>query len=479
MSNENKPSSLCDKFQSLGIWFLPESNGKQLSGILEYDQNDISLTIIGSFDDNDTDFFSQINAAEKGPKDIPIILGLTIDGHKITLVDCSQSRLNASLNGISTRKFRVMSMFIGKHFVTLEEIKFTSVSVMWSNLHMWAAQLPFKTDHSEFDKIKVEYHTPSSIKAKLDEEFELKISHSVSTSSSIYSEEKKITQTTFLMIKSQTPHDLKEFWDIQTCFRHFLMLAMMKNVHPVGIQAATADKESTNVSIFPSIHLYDYVPEKSMPHDMLFHYPLISQNFESFVQAWRKFWVSCRDLLMIYFSTLLDTGLITLEIKFQRIAQVLEAYHRRKFPNDKKMSDEDYENMIKDMKSKLAGDKNQVDFVGQFKNQGNGPSLGERLQKLMSMCPDAFHDVEKEKHEFSTKVNKTRNYHAHGFPKSEGVVTDAIQLIYLTHQMMALAEACFLSELPFSAENLKEFIIKTKKIRNYARDHNTGKTSNV
>jgi hypothetical protein len=450
-----------------------------LPGIIEYDENDISLTTIGSFDVYDTDMFSQIKAANERPKDMPIILGLTTDNHVVTLIDCTQSGLDISSNGLSKRKFGVMSMFIGKHFTTLEEIKFTSVSAIWSNLYVWTTQSPFKTDYFKSDKIKVEYQIPPSINARIDEEFELKIGHGVSTGSSIYSEEKKITQTTSMIIKSQTPHNLKEFWDIQTCFRHFLMLAMMKNVHPISIEAITSDKEKTAVSVFPSIHLYDYIPEKTIPRNVLFHYPLISQNFELFIQTWRKFWISCRDLIMDYFSTLLDIGSITLEIKFQRLAQVLEAYHRRKFPNDKKMSNEDYEGMIKDMKSKLTGNENQIDYVKQFKNQGNWPSLEKRLQKLVSMYPDAFHDAEKERNDFATKVSKTRNYHAHRLPKSEDVVTDTVQLIYLTHQMMTLVEACFLSELPFPAEDLKKFIIQTRQIRNYARDHDTARTSKV
>lgn len=479
---DNQSSSLYNKFQSVGIWFLPELKERQIPGTIEYDKNIISLTTIGSFDVSEgTDFFSRIKAYEKEPKDIPIILGLTGDGRTITLVDCSQSGLNSESNGIITYKFRVMSMFIGKHFDNLEEIKFKSISVAWSNLHMWVAQASFKTDHSELPKgkIKLEYQTPPAIKAKIDDEFELEIGHGVSSGSSIYSEEEKITQTTSLIIKSQTPHILKEFWDFQTCFRHFLMLSIMKSIHPIDINGILADQDNTRVIIFPSYHLYDYLPGRSLPNDMLFHYPLISQNFESFVQAWRKFWVSCRELLMVYFATLLDSGSITLEIKFQRIAQVLEAYHRRKFLDDKKMSDEEYENMIKNMKLKMDGNKNQIDFIDQFKNMGNYPNLAGRLQKLVDMCPDTFNDVEKEKHDFTTKVSRTRNYEAHGLPKSDGVVTDATQLVYLTNQMMALTEVCFLSELPFNVENLKEFIIKTRRVRNYARDHDTARTSRI
>lgn len=481
MNRKNQALSLYDKFQSVGIWFLPGSKERQLPGTIECDKNNISLTIIGSFDATDVGIFSGIDKFEKGPKDVPIILGLTADGDSITLVDCAQTGFYTKSNGIITCKFRIMSMFVGKHFDTLEEIKFKSVSVAWSNLHMWVAQSSFKTDHSESanKKIKLEYQQPPSIKANIDEEFELEIVYDVSTGSSIYEEERKITQTTYLMIKSQTPHNLKDFWDIQTCFRHFLMLSMMNDIHPISMQAKTTDPDNINVSIFPNIHLNNFIPERSLPNDMLFHYPLLSQNFESFVKTWRKFWVSCSDLLMDYFTTLLDTGSITLEIKFQRISQVLEAYHRRKFPNDMKMSSEDYEKMITDMKSKLAGNEKQINYIKQFKSMGNWPNLAERLQKLVDMCPDAFNDVTIEKHDFTLNVSRTRNYHAHGLEQSDGVVTDALQLIYLTHQMMALAEACFLSELPFSSDNLKDFVVKIRRVRNFARDHDAARTSSI
>ncbi|MGB6785142.1 MAG: HEPN domain-containing protein [Nitrosotalea sp.] len=481
MTEENQSLSLYDKFQSVGIWFLPESKERKLSGTMEYDNNGISLTTIGSFAATDADVFSIIKKFEEGPEEKPIILGLTTDDRIITLVDCAQTGLHTASNGIVTCKFRAMSMFVGKHFDTLEEIEFKSVSVDWSNLHLWVAQSSFKTDRSESidKKIKLEYQQPPSIKAKIDEEFELEIVHGASTGFSIYSEERKITQTTSLMIKSQTPHKLKDFWDIQTCFRHFLMLSMMKNVYPISIRAKTADQDNTSVSVFPSIRLHDYVPERSLSRDMLFHYPLLSQNFQSYVQTWRKFWIVCRDLLIDYFTTLLDEGSITLEIKFQRVVQVLEAYHRKKFPSDKKMSDEDYEKMIQNMKSKCVGAQNQINYIKQFKSMGNWPNLAERLQKLVDMCPDAFNDAAKEKHDFTVNVSKTRHYNAHGLEFSDGVITDTQQLVYLTHQMMALAEACFLSELPFSSDNLKEFIIKIRHVRNFARDHDTARTSSI
>ena len=61
----------------------------------------------------------------------------------------------------------------------------------------------------------------------------------------------------------------------------------------------------------------------------------------------------------------------------------------------------------------------------------------------------------------------------------QSISEEPLQLIYLTHQMIALADACFLSELPLSSDNLKEFTVKVRHMRNFARDHDTARASSI
>lgn len=465
------PFTLYDNFEYTGAWFLPSSKEKQVVGTMKYQKGRFELETIGSITSGDVDFGSALQQLGEPTQSVGIILGFSTNGTKITMTRCHKTGARPAMGGLTTYRYSGHDLYVGYNFDKEEDIQFDTVKTLYSNLNAWYPKTGISFDISEImnGKLKVEHVGIEPIEVKIDDNFKLGIEILSEINNNIVNKEFEIKESTLLTIKSKTAKHHKEFQETSNCYRYFLMLSMANTVHPIVI---TAWASNDIVNIFPGTRLYENIPSIDFQRDMLFSYSDIANDFETFIQSWKKLWDTYKEIMDVYFSTLLNSGLATIEIQFLRIAQALEAYQRRKFPEERILSDEEYEMMIADMQSKLSDNKHALKFISRFKKDAKWPSFEQRLHKLVDMCPDVFNDPVSEKSKFALKVSKTRNYHTHISEEiDEYVVTDPHNMIYLTHEMMALMEGCLLTELPFQRDKLREIIIKNRNIKNYAREH--------
>lgn len=465
----NLPYTLYDSFEYTGIWFLPNSKQKQVTGTLKYSKNRFELETIGTITSGDTDFLSDLVRGFEQPKEIAIILGISTNGTKITLTRCHQTGSNASMNGLSTHRYTGHDLYLGWNFDREEDILFDTMNISYSNFNEWYPQSGISIDISDIQnqRIKLSSTAIKAIEVKINSDFKLGLHVLPHFSRDLPNKEFKINEDTFLTIKSTIPKHHKEFLKMSRCYSYFLMLAMANKVHPITITGSTNDY---TVSVFPTMKLHEDI-RKVPSHHMLFLYHEISDNFEDLIQSWKKLWNTYEEVMTTYFSTLFDAGFSTIEIQFLRIAFVLEAYHRRKFPDERVPYDEAYEKLITDMKTRLSDNPQALEFIEKNRKKMS-MTFKQRLEKLIDVCPNVFKDPISEKPQFAKSVSKTRNYFAHISEDSdEDVVTDPHKLIYLTHEMMALFEGCLLRELPFLTDKLNELIIKNRNFKNYAKEH--------
>ena len=314
----------------------------------------------------------------------------------------------------------------------------------------------------------MEYYPVESTVVNIDDSNSLKIQVFESMSASFFKRSFSVNERVLLSIKNIEHRPYRDFADMNLCYRYFLMLAMMNTVHPVRI---TGSRNGQSVEIYPGIKLYEKIPANIFPDKMLFTFHDIEENFGDIIQAWRKLWKNYKDPINKYFLTLLDHELARLEIQFQSIVFVLESFHRLKFP-DNKMPEEQYDDMIENMKEKLNGNQQQIKFVEKFANMGNGFSLPERLRLLIEMAPETFTDAQKEKTDFVNKVTNTRNYYAHGSKELKDKASlEFKKLFNLVQEIKLLFECCLLKELSFSQEQINKMMAHNKEIKNYARDN--------
>jgi len=473
ISNMEKPNyGLLDSFELKGKWFLPTSKDTTVNGVLRYFKGKIILETMGSIKDGSTDMISAIKQGNDSSDVIESILGFSTSGELVTLTNCYVSNISSG-TGLSVYHYGGSQLYIGEHYETKDKIKFNHIELEYSNLNLWYPPTGIKVNVDELitkNTVKVEHKTLETVSIDFDENFKIELQKKPSFNKDHNHDKFTIEETTTLTISNSELSTFSAFSNVHLCCKHFLMLGMLNSVHPLKVIGWTGTGGKT-VNIFPSWRLYEKTP-KIEPHKMLFLFSDIKDDFAVIFQRWVKFWLEFRDIITIYYSTVLDQSFTTTEIQFQRIVQVLEGYHRQKYPSDMKMAEEEYEKMIEDMKSKLKDNKKEIEFVETLKIMGNSPNLEHRLSELVKKCPLVFVDVKTEKPIFTQKIVKTRNYFAHSIEELKvKAVTDARELFYLKNEMMILVESLFISELALSESISNRLIEKTREIRNYAKNH--------
>ena len=473
ISDVEQPNyGLLDSFELKGYWFLPTSKNIKVNGILRYSKGEISLETMGSIKDGSTDMFSVFRDVNDSSGLIESILGFTTSGELITLTNCYVSNISSG-TGLSVYHYGGSQLYIGEHYETKDKIKFNHVQLEYSNLHLWYPFTGIKVNMDELitkNTIKVEHKTIETVSFDFDENFKIELQKKPSYDKDHDLDKFTIKETTMLTISNSELNTFSAFSNVHLCCKHFLMLGMLNTVHPLKVTGWVGNGSKT-VHIFPNWRLYEKIP-KIEPHKMLFLFSDIKDDFTAIFQRWVKFWLEFKDIITVYYSTVLDQSFTTTEIQFQRIVQVLEGYHRQKYPSDTKMADEEYDKMIEDMKSKLKDNKKEIEFIDTLKVMGNSPNLEHRLSELVKKCPLVFVDVKTEKPIFTQKIVKTRNYFAHSIESlKEKAVTDARELFYLKNEMMILTESLFISELILSESKSNQLIEKIRETRNYAKNH--------
>ncbi|MGH3025037.1 MAG: hypothetical protein ACRDLR_01135 [Gaiellaceae bacterium] len=115
----------------LGEWWLPKDEDHRATGRLIFDPDPAEgLTL---------DVVSAMPLFRRG-SEIPIVLGLTVDGHKVTLRDVFQRHSRWHSAGGTHTVASPSAAFVGIHIPTVEELRFDSIEARLSNLTEWAHQ---------------------------------------------------------------------------------------------------------------------------------------------------------------------------------------------------------------------------------------------------------------------------------------------------------------------------------------------------
>src|SRR2546422_835131 len=137
--------SLLDKFEFKGSWRVPEHPNEEVPGTLYYNAGeDIRLELMGSFGK----FFKADGDVERlalGPRQIRIVLGVSQEGRHCTLLDVYEvPRLTGHLDDLRVLSVaRAQHLFVGSHFSSEEDLRFSVVSVRFSYLEEWVGRDPF------------------------------------------------------------------------------------------------------------------------------------------------------------------------------------------------------------------------------------------------------------------------------------------------------------------------------------------------
>lgn len=146
MKCKSTPYQGMDKrFAYLGEWWLPDQPRKKFRGILTYEPGqNVSLKLSGTGEELALSF--------EGYWKQETLLGVSSSGEEITVRECYRRQSSISRSSKGTKSCVVLEpawVFIGRHFVSDEEIGFDSVEIQYPYLTYWLKSPPRNPDSGD------------------------------------------------------------------------------------------------------------------------------------------------------------------------------------------------------------------------------------------------------------------------------------------------------------------------------------------
>jgi hypothetical protein len=149
-----------------------------------------------------------------------------------------------------------------------------------------------------------------------------------------------------------------------------------------------------------------------------------------------------------------------LRARFLTLVQAIEAYHRVSMPG-KYMDEETYDTDLRKLLWQAIPATIHPDFRKALKNKLrylHEFSLRKRIETLTHKYTAITGDLLGSATDFASTVSELRNRLTHPEPSNAGAKLDYRVLWYLSEKIALLLEICFLDELGFTEDRIKEMV---------------------
>lgn len=459
-----------------GYWWLPETPNEQISGVLSFSPGEpILLKLMGTLSEKDgltttrRDFINPL-----------IIYGMSLRGELVTLEGCTQIEGTAGLIGISTTSFTGRFVYIGVHFTSEKLGKFKGVSIRFQDLDEWFCKSAFKTQNLSAESVTVTYNQPAPIKT-IVEGYHIDFVVVGPNSSEDYFTHVNLSQKACINIWSETEKDISEFMPLIRHIQNFLTLAMSSPTYVTEIIGSTESAKEEDPALYYPIKIYYLATSWKLNHskkhyfEMMFTLPTVEEQIEKILAKWLSNAEIIKPVYDLYFSTLYNSSIYQ-EFQFLSLAQAVETYHRQVYGGKYQSNDVFLNGLYKVLVAAIPGDVND-DFRSSLKGgklrYANEYSLRKRLLELGKHI--AANDLElnflyDEEHRglFAENVTNTRNYFTHYPDELKGIAAKGgDDLRDLIRKLRLIIQICFLEQLGFPFDKIKDIFKKKPEYRGY------------
>jgi hypothetical protein len=211
-----------DSVEYSGLWWLPKNPENKIHGKLSYNPREGTILSLDG----------ALNAKPRNGEDFyEIVLGVMSDGKRITLKNCFQTEkhirhLAKRKEQYMTSEFAVSVFYVGYHFAKKEDIKFTRLSVEYSQLEEWLDERPFHFEESKSEEGLSEHilkFTMPNVKEIILDKFKISIGYGFSTGTDWRAPEFEAHAGIWVDVSDEMHID--EFFPIVYHIRNFLSLA--------------------------------------------------------------------------------------------------------------------------------------------------------------------------------------------------------------------------------------------------------------
>jgi ApeA N-terminal domain 1 len=383
-----------------GEWWFPNEPNKIFYGEYSFDEHiGAQLEIL------DIPFFNRRD-------DCDIILGVLEDKRKVTLAKCSLRISYPLANNFQICRFAAVFALLGKHFNNINEIKFESIIVKYSNIDA------FISDYAlTYDPIKKNDDYKPFRKVKLPKLCELAISP----------ESGKFKSPLVFRIRAYKDRSIEHYIELKSIFLDFLNFVTSSEVFIeymhgiINVQGSG----STVVILYRSTRPKPFYPDQKVMFkpsvtSLLFHYSKVSKRFTAILSKWFDISKRLKHVYDLYFGVIYSIDQYDI-YRFLMLATATEVYH--------------------------------VVTTGRKK-----PKFVEKIKEVYRMYPSHVTTLlySKDIDKSAEDIEETRHYYTHYDPNREPNAAKEAKLFWLTKDLQVVLQLCFLRELGFGNERLKK-----------------------
>jgi hypothetical protein len=414
-----------------GIWWLPETPEKQLSGTLEIsDTGKSTLRLVGTLAPIET--MAEVHR-------YPVLLGFSDTGRLITLVEAATGGFTIHAPGIPTQAIVPVLAIVGAHFASPEEVVATTTYADFTFLTEWIGPGAI-TESRGIDGIQFRYTKPVFPSVAVgDQTITISPGYKV-TGDGIRARALRASYS--LRIEGASPLE----WIIRERVRPFQNLLTL-GVHEPNVvtrvafksDRGTRHRDDAAISAIFEIAEPPTPNRKPTTHNMLFAYHHIEPDFAQLVSGWYQVHSELEDVCNLFFTTLEKGG--PLEVQFLNLVRAVEVYDRLRAGNHV-LPRADHRRRLRAIYEGVP--KDSLGWVKEKLAYSNEPTLRVRLARLLGQVREVMEPIVGDLDAFAKLVGDTRNYYTHYDPASEARAASGITLYRTCQRLQVLIGALLL-----------------------------------
>jgi len=359
---------LFEPIEAPGFFWLPEDPNIKLPGVLRISQEgevEIHLTCLLDSQNyliEGSNFGPKI-FSDDGNKVHKRILGIIKtekSSQYVTLENCFYKHWSTPLfDGIATSIIHAKFAFVGVHYDTKEEIKFSEIRFCVEGLDEWIGETSTNVDTSygeinDLTDVRIEFSPPKKKSYSTSwNGMEVGFNFSYTIPSGFDVVETKITQKANVSLKSPNLSPFEEYRILLSRLQNLLCFAIDHTVSLTSVTGLsseiTQELDDGKKLRYPIQIYYKSIPTSESNvefhrHNMLLPFPVISDQFDSILMQWLNGYDGIKHALDRYFSVMFGASKY-LEIRFLLLIQGIEILHRQS-SDQTEMDQETFKNLI-------------------------------------------------------------------------------------------------------------------------------------
>ena len=431
-----------ESIKKYGYFYFPVMSEQKMPGILCISESgEIDLDIIGTYGDHSYMITgsSVINSR---------IIGILETGEKVTIEGCFCTQITDNLVSFARIKIRGNTALFGHEYMPDEKIEFNKVTFSIDGLSEWLSISGITREFSE-ENTAIKFKQPNDIHffledgIKLSFEFNLHISYD--------SEDASMSQKVYISICSDNPKPLKDFTGIIFKLNNFFCLAIDNTVAISCLQGYS--KDITPIHVYYKT-IYSESNNKISSHALLFRYEDVATCFENILKLWFYNYSISEPAFNLYFSSK-SGGSKYLDGKFLSLAQGLETFHKRNYPDEFLIQKDEFKILKRNLVSHCPDDKKE--WLEERIKYGYELTLRDRLRRLIEPFKELYGSDE-QCIELTKKIMNTRNYLTHYDPKLKDKSAQHRELLSISMKLESLFQLHFLKLIGLELMQIKNIV---------------------